>query len=107
LGDSVDKIPTVAGVARQPSERPQDAFYTGRNVWYYAYEGRVYHIRVLGDIVNDLPPYDPTRLQIALGKADDVIQPELDQVRLSYFARRLQFTFQGTKLVSEVDFYAP
>jgi hypothetical protein len=107
LGDSVEKIPGIAGVTRQPSDRPQDAVYTGRSVWYFASEGKVYQIKVLGEITKGMPPHDAIRLQMVLGKADEVTQTETGVTSLSYFTRHVHFTCRASKGVSSVDLYAP
>jgi hypothetical protein len=112
LGDSIDNIPGNAGVTRQPLEaRPQDAVYTGANVWYFAHDGRIYRIKVLGEIVQQLPPYDSTRLQIALGKADESIQNEnATAMRLSFFARHVAYVVHEARdlpVLTEADLYAP
>ena len=107
LGDSIEKIPAVAGVTRQSTERQQEAVFTGRNVSYYAYEDRIYRIRVHGEITQLMPPYDHTRLQMLLGKADEVATVESSMISLTYFARRVRFMFRDVHNVSSVDFYAP
>ena len=112
LGDPVDKIPSNAGVTQMGvPERPQDAIYTGRNVSYFACDGKIYRIKVHGDLAKHLPTYDAARLQMALGKADEVIEGRNgEDTRLTYFGRRLQFTvhaFRALAVITEVDLYAP
>ena len=107
LGDSIEKIPAVAGVTRQTTERQQDEVFTGRNVSYYANEGKIYRIRVHGELTEAMPPYDYTRLQMLLGKADEAATPETNVISLTYFARRARFVFHASQTVSSVDFYAP
>jgi hypothetical protein len=111
LGDSVDKIPGNVGVTQVGvPDRPQDAIYTGRNVSYYACDGKIYRIKVLGDIAKQLPTYDAARLQMALGKADETAESRNgEDTRLTYFGRRLQYTvhaFRALSVVTEVDLYA-
>lgn len=107
LGDAVEKIPLTAGANRRPADRPQDTLYVGPNVTYFAHEGRIYQIRVYGEIIKAMPPYNATRLQMKLGQADDVSPPEDGVTYLTYFHRRLGFTFVGSKNISAVDLYSP
>ncbi len=107
LGDGVEKIPSRAGVARQVSERPRDAVYAGPTVKYFAHDGAIYQIEVLGDIVRDMPPYDAVRLQMRLGQADEILSPAAEETRLVYFKTGLEFSFHGTGRVTAVDVYAP
>ena len=107
LGDAVERIPVAAGATRRPGDRPQDALYVGPNVTYYAHEGKIYQINVHGDIIKAMPPYNATRLQMKLGKADDIRDPETGVLYLTYFGNRLGFTFVGSKNVASVDLYAP
>ena len=107
LGDSIEKIPAAAGVTRQTTERQQDEVFTGRNVSYFANEGKIYRIRVHGELTEAMPPYDYTRLQMLLGKADEAATPETNVISLTYFARRVRFMFRDVHNVSSVDFYAP
>jgi hypothetical protein len=111
LGDSVDKIPGNLGLTQLGiPERPRDAIYAGRNVAYYACDGKIYRIKVLGDIAKQLPTYDAARLQMALGKADEAAESrDGDDTRLTYFGRRVQYTvhrFRALSVVTEVDLYA-
>jgi len=107
LGDVVERIPPRAGVSRRAGEREKDAVYVGQNVTYYAYAGTIYQIRVYGDIAEAMPPYSATRLQMKLGKADEVTEPEAGVVCLTYFAARVRFTCGAGKSVTAVDLYAP
>jgi hypothetical protein len=112
LGDSPDKIGVDAGVT--PSgvpERSQDTIYTGRNVRYYANDGRIYRITIMGDLARGLPTYDATRLQVAMGKADEILEnASSEDTRLSFFAKHVRYTvhaYRSISLVSEVDLYEP
>ena len=112
LGDGVDKIPASAGVTRQPLQsRPQDAVYSGANVWYYAHDGIIYRIKVHGEVAKQMPPYDTARLQMALGKADESItDADSSTTCLRFFARHIQYTVHNRltlPVVTSVDLYAP
>ncbi len=112
LGDSVDKIPSEAGVtAMGVPERAQDTVYAGRSVRYYANDKKIYCIAVIGDLAKQLPTYDAARLQMALGKADESIELLAgEDTRLSFFARHVRYTVHAHRvlsLVTEVDLYAP
>jgi len=54
-----------------------------------------------------MPPYNAVRLQMLLGKADEVTQPDESATALSYFGRHVQFTCGRGKLVTAVDLYVP
>jgi hypothetical protein len=112
LGDAPDKIGVDAGVTSNGvPERPQDTIYVGRNARYYAHDGRIYRITVMGELARDLPTYDATRLQVAMGKADDITEiTSSEDLRLSFFARHVRYTvhaYRSISLVSEVDLYEP
>ncbi|MEI8195802.1 MAG: hypothetical protein WCI73_07835 [Phycisphaerae bacterium] len=107
LGDTIDKITASAGTNRHATDRPEDVHFTGPNVTYYSHQGRIYQIKVFGDITKALPPYGVARLQIKLGKADEVYQPEAGVTCLIYLKSRMQFTFAGTGSVAAVDLYEP
>lgn len=112
LGDPVEKIPGSAGVTGiGVPERSQDTIYTGHNVRYYANDKKIYRITILDDLARQLPTYDAARLQMALGKADEVVEsPAGENTRLSFFARHVRFTvhaYRSLSLVTEVDLYAP
>jgi hypothetical protein len=112
LGDAADKIPNNAAVTAQGvPERTQDVVYSGRDVCFYAFGGKIYRIRVQGDLAKQIPTYDVARLQVALGKADDVTQVLAGQeTYVSFFARHVRYTvhhFRTLSVVSEVDLYAP
>ncbi|MFB3890460.1 MAG: hypothetical protein ACE15C_00410 [Phycisphaerae bacterium] len=112
LGDAADKIPNTAAVSAQSvPERPQDVVHMGRDVSYYAFQGKIYRIRIQGDLANQIPTYDADRLQVALGKADDILRSASgEDTRLSFIARHLRFTvhsFRMLSVIAEVDLYAP
>lgn len=112
LGAAADALPSEAGVSAEGiPERPQDMIYVGRNVRYYANDGRIYRITITGDLAKQLPTYDAARLQMTMGRADEVIQsPTGEDTRLSFFARHVRYTvhaFTNLSLVTEVDIYAP
>lgn len=110
LGASPDKISLDAGVTPTGvPERPQDTIYVGRNVRYYANGGRIYRISISGDLAKLLPTYDAARLQMALGKADEVVEIG-ENTRLSFFARHVRYTvhaYRDLSVVTEVDLYVP
>jgi len=112
LGAATDKMPVDAGaIGMGVPERPQDAVHVGRNVRYYANDKKIYRITVMGDLTRQLPTYDAARLQMALGKADEVAEsPSGEDTHLSFFARRVQYTvhaYRSVSVVAEVDLYAP
>lgn len=116
LGDPVEKLEGNPAFARQPvRERAQDLLYTGRDAWFFATEGKIYRIRVRGEIIRKMPAYNAARLQVALGKADSVVEtPGAEgrpaETRVSFFARGTEYTVLGDRadsVVSEVDLYAP
>jgi hypothetical protein len=112
LGDPVDKIPGSAGLTKQGvPQRPDDAVYIGRDVCFYAFQGKIYRIKVLGDLARQIPPYDADRLQMALGKADQIDAPSsAGETNVSFFGRRLRYAvhdFEILSVVTEVDMYMP
>jgi hypothetical protein len=112
LGDPVAKIANDPAFRREDvSERPQDIVYVGADAAFYAYAGKVYRITVMGDLAKQIPTYDAVRLQMALGKADDVGQSASgEEARLNFYARRVQYTtraFRVLSVVVAVDLYAP
>ena len=112
LGAAAASLPSEAGVSAEGiPDRQQDMIYVGRNVRYYANDGKIYRISIMGDLAKQLPPYDAARLQIALGKADETIEsPTGEDARLSFFARHVRYTvhaYRSISLVSEVDLYEP
>ena len=112
LGDAADKIPNIAAVSTEGvQERTKDIVYAGRDVTFYAFDGKIYRINVHGDLLKQLPTYDATRLQVALGKADDITQSRLgEDTYLSFFGRHVRYTvhhFRMLSVVTEVDLYAP
>jgi hypothetical protein len=112
LGASTDTLGNEAGVtAVGIPERPQDMIYVGRNVRYYANDRKIYRITVIGELAKQLPTYDAARLQMAMGRADEVVErPTAEDTCLSFFARHVRYTvhaFRTLTLVTEVDLYAP
>lgn len=112
LGDPIEKLAKNLAFTRQDiPERPQDTIYAGRDTWYFANEGKIYRIRVVGEIAKQIPTYDAARLQMALGKADEVAEGRSgEDTRVSFFGRRVQYTvhaFRTLSVVTEVDLYAP
>jgi len=116
LGDPVDKLEGNPAFARQPArERSQDLLYTGRDAWFFATEGKIYRIKVRGEIVRRMPAYNAARLQVAMGKADEVVETRGEEgrpaeTRVSFFARRVEYMVRGDRndsVVTEVDLYAP
>ena len=92
-------------------ERSQDTIYVGRNARYYANDGRIYRITIMGDLARGLPTYDVTRLQVAMGKADEAVESSAgEDTHLGFFARHVRYTvhaYRSVSLVTEVDLYAP
>jgi len=112
LGDSVDRIPNNAAVSAQDvPERPQDVVYAGRDVRFYAFQKRIYRIRIQGDLAKQIPTYDSDRLQVAFGKADEVSEASSGKdTYVSFFSRHLRYTVHRRRtlsFVTEVDLYAP
>ena len=50
-----------------------------------------------------MPPYDYTRLQMLLGKADEAATPETNVISLTYFARRVRFVFHASETVWSIS----
>ena len=112
LGDSTDKIAKDPAFTRQDiSDRPKDTLYAGREACYYAYEGRIYRITVLGELARRIPTYDGIRLQMAMGKADQVVAGRTDdESRLCFYARHIEYTVRSypvLSVVTEVNLYDP
>jgi hypothetical protein len=112
LGDAIDKIPTnLVNTREDIPERPQDIIFVGTDASYFAHAGKVYRIRIAGDLLKQVPTYDAVRLQVAMGKADDIAQsPSGEEARLNFYARHVLYTvhaYRALAVVVAVDLYAP
>jgi hypothetical protein len=113
LGDSIDKIDPRAGVVKKPAENAPEIIYcTGRDVSYLVYKDKIVQIILNETLLTHLPPFDPTRLQVALGKADQIeTVTDTPATLLSFLTLQLQFTIAGTtplrSRITSITLYAP